>query len=517
MAYDSTRNYAQEINDLIAAGGDPAEVQRLLNERLEKQQGTNSEYSTYDDVYRSAMDYMASKGYTPVASANVDYAEIANQILASQGDDANDMTHRSWADLGTVLDARQNKLATGKYDDWAGSTIGEGEGAIAYNGENSLYQYLKDYAAYSQAEQDAYRKAEEMLRAQGVQTGSGTPRVTTAGGTVGTVPVSGGVQISSPSGSVKTGGVASGAGSRLGYSDEAWEKKQNRENAEAAVGETNAATRVPVQGENSSYANANTNNAFEAAVQALMQGDDREGAQAMQNAWDRYGMTGLVELMMPGVNRDGYQSDVPVYGVYGGGTSGGGTAAANRVNAGTTPVVTTPVTTAPVTTGNRTLTDEEIAAALAEMGFTNNPAFSFASTTFDNDSLTAPTGDTAQDLAVQIIGGGNKGGAPDAEITPVTPTIETQNAAYQSAVEAARAAGDYQSVNEIMAAWNQYKQQTGQLNPQNEQQTYVVEGLGRIDTETMDKYLRMGVVEIQIGRDGAPRYIYKGTSGLSQR
>lgn len=498
MAYDSTRNYAQEINDLIAAGGDPAEVQRLLNERLEKQQGTNSEYSTYDDVYRSAMDYMASKGYTPVASANVDYAEIANQIMMDQNgrgvtfDQASD---RSWADLGTVLDARQQKLNTGAYDAWKDS-IAPGTD-IAYNGDVSMDAYLRslEEASYEELRQKYGQGQGKVIMTPTGYVGSGA-----AIGWGNDPAYESGQSLNfgrgTKQGYASVGDVASGVGTgavvqtgntqnnvNLGYSDEAWEKKQNRENAEAAVGETNAATRVPVQGENSSYVNANTNNAFEAAVQALMQGDDREGAQAMQNAWDRYGMAGLVDILMPGVSRDGYQSKVPVYGVYGGGSTGGGN-------------VTTPVATTPTVTGGAVqngmvdrsylypeLTDAQKAVLRDTAAENGDQLFTYTGTMFDQSSLGSQTGDlSAEDLAVQIVSGGgsgSKGKTPDAEISPIKKgsggqdttmyyadttaktyeqIAEETDALYRQAYQQAATSGDSAAMSAILAEWNTWKQ-----------------------------------------------------------
>ena len=494
MAYDSSRNYAQEIQDLIAAGGDPAVVNQLLNERLEKQQGTNSQYSTYDDVYRSAMDYMAGKGYTPKAGANVNYAEIANQILLDQGDRGVGMdlaADRSWADLGTVLDARQNKLNTGAYDEWQHSTIGDSN--VKYNGDGSMYSTLQQGQEMSYGElRDKYGQGQGKVImtptgyvGSGAAIGWGNDPAYEAGQTMTmgedrAARILTGREASPTVGSAHASGAAGGA--NLGYSKEAWEKKQNREAARNLAGETNAATRVPVQGENSSYVKVNTNNAFEAAVQALMQGEDKEGAQAMQNAWNQYGINGLVDILMPQVSRDGYQSNVPVYGVYGAGTGEAGTGAGAQY----------PVETGGIRVGvvdqsylYPELTDAQRAVLRDTAQANGDKLFTFAGTKFDNNSLTAQSGDiSAKDKAAQIIR------QPDAEITPVKPTLPvTQGAAtgqdttmyyglpegeayvqtaqltdnaYRQAYQQAAASGDAAAMSAVMAEWNAWKQAISQ-------------------------------------------------------
>lgn len=535
MAFDSNRNYAQEINDLIAAGGDPAEVNRLLNERLEKQQATNSEYSTYDDVYRGAMDYLAKNNHAPQASVNVDYAQIANEILLDQGNrgvTADTMADRSWGDLGTVVSARQQKLNTGEYDKWARSKIPETD--IKYNGggtsldswlqaEQELgYQQLRDIYGQGQGKvvmtptgyvgsgaaigwsNDADRNmdAGEWLAFQrqreaagagsGASLGSGYTGGTTAGSAAG-------------GGYGDNGGYAGGT---LGYTEEAWEKKQNRENAEAAVGVTDAATRVPTNGENNSYHAATTEKAFEAALQALLESGDTEGAQALKSAWDSYNNTGLVDIIMPGVKQD-RPANTPVYGVYGGSASVGASGTGGTPVGGTATVIADPndpnLNTA---YKNRAmgasnpyyyeLTDAQ-KEVLRQLDVENNhDALTYAAAVLDQSSVGSQTGDTAQKIAAQIVGGGggvNKNRVPDAEISPIKTdtgsltaepykdaaqilgggqdttmyyldttaepyevTAQRKDAAYRQAYSQAAARGDASAMSAVMAEWNAWKQ-----------------------------------------------------------
>lgn len=487
MAYNSTRNYAQEINDLIAAGGDPAEVNRLLNERLEKQQSMDTGYSTYDDVYKNAMDYLSKSGYTPQASANVNYAEIANQILTGQGEA--DMTDRSWADLGTVLDARDKKLGTGNYDKWVDSTIGGGEDAMKYNGEGSLYQYLQDYATYSQQQNDAYRLAAEALKAQYGNDGkvygmlyTGSSGLTdalkgiTSGTTDGGTASGGGVTVGGVGGGMQYIGRPQG----LGYDSEDWERKQNRENAQNLVGETNAVTKAPVQGEENSYSKANTNKAFEAAIQALVEAEDYAGAQALKDAWGQYEETGAVEILMSALgNQNGGQQIVGGGTTTTTGTTTGGTSRDLSTGFVAEDTLIPGATVQKTQAQNGGLTDEQVAAILAQMGYTNTPVFSFAGTEFDKSTLGSKTGDTAVQQAAQILGGGqaNKGQSvtdkpvlakkpaqdttmyyADTTAEPYEVTAQRKDAAYRQAYSQAAASGDASAMNAVMAEWNAWKQ-----------------------------------------------------------
>ena len=166
----------------------------------------------------------------------------------------------------------------------------------------------------------------------------------------------------------------------------AWQQKQNRDALRDSVAEINAATRVPVEGEVSSYQQANTNNAFEAAVQALMQGGDQTAAEAMRSAWDRYKGNRLVDILMPDTAVS--FGTMPTY-----------------IGAATAPVQTqttpqqVPVQTVPTGTQNAEtmlqpvgqkspFTSEQLAAILADMGFANlNPFGTLGTTQSPNKSM----------------------------------------------------------------------------------------------------------------------------------
>lgn len=540
MAYDSTRNYAQEIQDLIAAGGDPAVINQLLNERLEKQQSTQSEYSTYDDVYRSAMDYMAGKGYKPQAGANINYAEIANQILLDQntrGVGSDFAADRTWADLGTVLDARKSKLDTGEYDKYKYSKIGDSD--IKYNGRESLLSTLQQAQELSYQDlRDKYGQGQgKVIMTPTGYVGSGAaigwgndPAYDSRSNIVpGGVRITNGIMSGAAPGSnvnIVNGTTGKGAvgGADWGYSDEAWQKKQLRESARDLVGETNAATRVPVQGENSSYVKANTNNAFEQAAQALLQGEDQEGANLMKEAWDRYGTNSLVDIMMPQVRPDGRPqtggTPAQVYGVYGGGTQTG-TVPQQYVADPNDPFLNTAF-------NNRAmganpyyyeLTDAQ-RAALDQLAAKNGDAhFAFSGAEFDQGSLGATAGDVAVREAAKIIAGGGGGSnikkqAPDAGLNPVQPVTNTLDA-YQASINAAVAAGDYQSVAQLQAELNRYKEQNGLTNPQDVPTHYKVwsnaagEQSMMITPEQMENYVDKGLIETKVNPDGSFMYILR--------
>lgn len=135
MAYTENRNYAQEIADLIAGNGSAGTVQQLLNERIQKQQAMDTGYGVYDDTYRAAQDYIRAAGLAPRMDEGVNYAALANSILASgQSEEA----YRQY--LAEVLAGRQAKLDTGRYDEWAGSV--EPVSGMPYNGAGSLAEAL---------------------------------------------------------------------------------------------------------------------------------------------------------------------------------------------------------------------------------------------------------------------------------------------------------------------------------------------------------------------------------------
>ena len=534
MAYDSTRNYAQEIQDLIAAGGDPAVVNQILNERLEKQQSTQSEYSTYDDVYRSAMDYMASKGYKPKAGANVNYAEIANQILMDQdarGVGSDFAGDRSWADLGTVLDAQKSKLDTGEYDKYKHSKIGDSD--ITYESLLSILQQAQEMSYQQLRDKHGQGQGKVVMTptgyvGSGAAIGWGNDPAYDSGSNL----VPGGVRITNgimsgaaPGSNVKvvngTPGKGAVGGADWGYSDEAWQKKQLRDSARDLVGETNAATRVPVQGENSSYVKANTNNAFEQAAQALLQGEDQEGANLMKEAWDRYGASGLVDILMPQVRPDGRPqtggTPAQVYGVYGGGTKTG-TVPQQYIADPNDPFLNTAF-------NNRAmganpyyyeLTDAQ-RAALDQLAAENGDAhFTFSGTEFDQGSLGSTAGDVAVREAAKIIASGGGGGdgrgsdkrydiskdpEPDAGLNPVKPrpTLSINGYGAPGKIDM-QETGNELKWNDLFTQVSQPNKMPEYTNYQQDLPQYVV-GMGAMTDEELLELVNNGAV-VPVDRNG---------------
>lgn len=323
MAYNSNINYAADLDYLMRTGAvSAATVNRLLNERMEKQQAAGE--NIYDDVYRRAMAYLLASGQDLVASDNVDYAAAANNILA--GDAAQDGYYET---LAAVLAQRDAKLGSGSYGEWKDAKTDDG---YAYNGDGSLAEIMADYLMGKKLEgaqtpylsggyvkpggiAESKRRIAEDLKAAGY-----TEEAIAAMG-YGDAIESGGTAYGT-SGTSGTYGTAAGG---TGYTPR--EVNELRRAARDNVGVTNAGTRAPVQGENSSYVEATTRNAYRDGLAALRDSGDSRGAAALEADRANYEKTGSVgKVTMPEEAERG--PGTITGGGYGGASASSGRAAA---------------------------------------------------------------------------------------------------------------------------------------------------------------------------------------------
>lgn len=342
MAYNSNINYAADLDYLMRTGAvSAATVNRLLNERMEKQQAAGE--NIYDDVYRRAMAYLLASGQDLVASDNVDYAEAANNILA--GDAAQDGYYET---LAAVLAQRDAKLGSGSYDEWKDAKTDDG---YAYNGEGSLAEIMADYLMgkklegaqtpylsggyvnpgfgfneYGNVVYDPEGMAESKRRIAADLKAAGYTDEAIAALGYGDAIESGGTVY----GTSGTSGTAAGG---AGYTPR--EINELRRAARDNVGVTNAGTRAPVQGENSSYVEATTRNAYRDWLAALRESGDSRGAAALEADRANFEKTGRVgKVTMPEETERGPGI---VTGGYGGASASSGGAAADTAQAEETP------------------------------------------------------------------------------------------------------------------------------------------------------------------------------------
>ena len=99
------------------------------------------------------------------------------------------------------------------------------------------------------------------------------------------------------------------------------------------VGVTNAATRAPVQGENSSYVEATTRNAYRDSLAALREMGDTGGAAALDKDRENYEKTGHVGRVAMPEMAESWPGAVPGIGTVRSG-SGAGTGGTGTGNAG---------------------------------------------------------------------------------------------------------------------------------------------------------------------------------------
>ena len=334
MAYNSNINYAADLDYLMRTGAvSAATVNRLLNERMEKQQAAGE--NIYDDVYRRAMAYLLNSGQDLVASDNVDYAAAANNILA--GDAAQDGYYET---LAAVLAQRDAKLGSGSYGEWKDAKTDDG---YAYNGDGSLAEIMADYLMgkklagaqtpylsggyvnpgfgfdeYGNVVYDPEGMAQSKRRiAEDLKAVGYTEEAIAAMG-YGDAIEGGGTAYG-------TSGTYGTATRGAGYTPR--EVNELRRAARDNVGVTNAGTRAPVQGENSSYVEATTRNAYRDGLAALRDSGDSRGAAALEADRANYEKTGRVgKVTMPEEAERG--PGTITGGGYGGASASSGSAAA---------------------------------------------------------------------------------------------------------------------------------------------------------------------------------------------
>lgn len=344
MAYNSNINYAADLDYLMRTGAaGAATVNRLLNERMEKQQAAGE--NIYDDVYSRAMAYLLASGQDLVASDNVDYAAAANNILA--GDAAQDGYYET---LAAVLAQRDAKLGSGSYDEWKDAKTDDG---YAYNGEGSLAEIMADYLMGKKLDERLAASSRPYLSGGYVNPGFGFDEygnvvydpegmaeskrqiaadLKAAGYTDEAIAALGyGDAIESSGTAYGTSGAAAGG---AGYTPR--EINELRRAARDNVGVTNAGTRAPVQGENSSYVEATTRNAYRDGLAALRESGDSRGAAALEADRANFEKTGRVgKVTMPEETERG--PGTITVGGYGGASASSGGAAADTAQAEETP------------------------------------------------------------------------------------------------------------------------------------------------------------------------------------